>query len=1154
VRRTDAWGHTLRDPLRRAIAGTATLPWNDLAELELGLYLLQCVAPDEPAESLSGLLTGYLPPMRDGDGWTEERRRQVSIARHLLLHFKSLPAWRRALEAYAGAPQRVRGYELAREIGDSGRVHHAFTRRDVSVAPNRWDIYGRALRARLPWRTDSIPPAEAGRYLAITGRSRSTVRVPADLGASGYPAGHDLLSAPATRPPLDVSWDELCGTARWMDQREGELNVRDRGNWEERLSRIRLEVFDAGSGDFAPSRRFRVERLLHLAGMVSSGKSTLMDVLAVWCQRNGKRVTLVMTDVVSAVRRPTYFRRLLGDDAAVPILGRSNRRRHTERLHRVLLGETRASPLQHRDPAFDFLSTACALDGLRPPATKPFEAGTHPCDTLYVSADEDELDSGEDALDHEDGAQTELTTSRRRGCPLYGVCQQQRAPRGLVTAMIWVATPASLVYTRVPTQINREHLRYAELVYRLSDLVIVDEADVVQVQLDSIFSPHETLLGGHRESWFEDLGEQVQRHMRRNARAPLRESGVPHWIAAFDTAQTTGDKLYALLTNEPPLRTWIERDFFAEWTLFHRLARSWAGVPEGSDPMESPSFRRMATDFDQFLANRLPPDDDDRPPDENRTPDDDRAPDSAVETRVRVHPLADIASRLLYEDDLLVTREHVRVWLQGQQREHPDLRIGDLDVAALRMQFVLLLSILAGRLNYILRHWKQVEGPLGLEGGALLFHKPPEEYGPVIPEAPMGNQLGFQYRHPGDGADGAMGPIRFFRNMGVGRWLLLHFHELFAFDGVAGPNVLLLSGTSWAGTSPKYHVQVPVGAILRSPAHEVEAIRTSTFSFNVLLDERDEPITVSGRRGDDRRRAIQAMLGRLASPSGLRGGPSRFEQELAHLPAGRQRILLLVGSYQEARDAHQDLARMRPDWERDQVLHLVPDDDGEDFGHGWAGLRRGEVERFADTGASYLIAPLLAVERGHNILNDEDAAALGSVYFLVRPHLHPDDIGFAIHSINRWAVAHGAWTHEPADVRSKTLDERARWFRSQANRHWRRMLGMPLVFRSMREDDQRAVTWSHLVSIWQVVGRLVRGGHPARVHFCDARFAERTAHQEEGETAANSLIFAMREQLAPFFEPGGDLNGCTEHDRAVVRLLYEPLFHALEHMEGVPRS
>jgi hypothetical protein len=1131
----------LREPLRRALADAAGLRWNDVAELELGLHLLQCVAPVEPAESLSGLLTGYLPPMRDGDGWTEERRRQVSIARHVLLHFKSLPAWRRALEAYAGAPQHVRGFDLVREIGEADRIRHAFTRRDVSVAPNRWDIYDRALRARLPWRTDSIPPADAGRYLAITGRSRSTVRVPADLAAPGYPAGHELLSAPATRPPLDVSWDELCQTARWMDECERELASPDRGNWEERLARIRLEVFDAARGRFAPSRRFRVDRLLHLAGMVSSGKSTLMDVLAVWCQRNGKRVTLVMTDVVSAVRRTTYFRRLLGDDAAVPILGRSNRRRHTERLHRVLLGETRASPLQHRDPAFDFLSTACALDGLRPPATRPFEAGTHPCDTLYVSEDGDAVDHAEEAAEHEDDATAEIVTSRRRGCPLFGLCQQQRAPRDLVTALIWVATPASLVYTRVPSQINREHLRYAELVYRLSDLVIVDEADVVQVQLDTIFSPHETLLGGSRESWFEDLGEQVQRHMRRRARAPLREPRVPEWIAAFDTAQTAGDKLYALLTNEPPLRRWIERDFFTEWTLFQRLARAWAGVPERADPMNFPSFRRMATDFDNFLANRLPPDDD-------------RPPDAVVEPRTRVHPLAEIASRLLYENDLGATREHVRGWLRDQQREHPEVRIGDIEVAALRMQFVLLLAILAGRLNYMLRHWKQVEGPLGLEGGALLFHKPPEEYGPVIPEAPMGNQLGFQYRHPGDGADGAMGPIRFFRNMGVGRWLLLHFHELFAFDGVAGPNVLLLSGTSWAGTSPKYHVQVPVGAILRSPAHEVDAIRASTFSFNVLLDERDEPITVSGRRGDDRRRAIQQMLGRLASPSGLRGGPSRFEQELAQLPAGRQRILLLVGSYQEARDAHQDLARLRPDWERDQVLHLVPDDDGEDFGHGWAGLRRGEVERFADTGASYLIAPLLAVERGHNILNDEDAAALGSAYFLVRPHLHPDDIGFAIHSINRWAVDHGDWTEEPADMRPKTLDERTRWFRGQAYGEWRRMLGMPLVFSSMDEKDQPAVTWSHLVSIWQVVGRLVRGGHPARVHFCDARFAERTANQEEGETAATSLIFAMREALAPYFRPGKAPNGCTEHDRAVVRLLYEPLFHALDHMEGVPRS
>src|SRR5437870_1755193 len=109
-----------------------------------------------------------------------------------------------------------------------------------------------------------------------------------------------------------------------------------------------------------------------MVGMVSSGKSTLMDVAAVWAARSGRRTTIVVGDVVSALRRTTMFRSL--GLSAVPLLGRSNRRRHAERLHRVLSSEAGDSVLGHADSSFDFVSTACAVDGLRDFAT-PFEVG-----------------------------------------------------------------------------------------------------------------------------------------------------------------------------------------------------------------------------------------------------------------------------------------------------------------------------------------------------------------------------------------------------------------------------------------------------------------------------------------------------------------------------------------------------------------------------------------------------------------------------------------------------------------------------------------------------------------------------------------------------------------------------------------------------------
>src|SRR6266700_2413605 len=66
-------------------------------------------------------------------------------------------------------------------------------------------------------------------------------------------------------------------------------------------------------------------------------------------------------------------------------------------------------------------------------------------------------------------------------------------------------------------------------------------------------------------------------------------------------------------------------------------------------------------------------------------------------------------------------------------------------------------------------------------------------------------------------------------------------------------------------------------------------------------------------------------------------------------------------------------------------------------------LRRSLLEHLPKQPARFLVAPLQSIERGHNILVGEEAA-IGSVYFLVRPYPVPGDIHAAINKINTWAT------------------------------------------------------------------------------------------------------------------------------------------------------
>jgi hypothetical protein len=388
--------------------------------------------------------------------------------------------------------------------------------------------------------------------------------------------------------------------------------------------------------------------------------------------------------------------------------------------------------------------------------------------------------------------------------------------------------------------------------------------------------------------------------------------------------------------------------------------------------------------------------------------------------------------------------------------------------------------------------------------------------------------------------------------MGVGRWLLLNLPQLFAGDGYAGPHTLLLSGTSWAVGSSSYHVQAPVHGILRAPAHEIAAIEQSTFRFLPLYDDEYRPITVSGARGGRRQQALKALIHQLAIPGQL-SGVSLFEQTRDQLPEGRRKLLLLVGSYEEALHAAAYLRELRPDW-RGQVTHLVPDDD--EFESQWSaeqGLQRGLVAQFGAGSAWILVAPLLAVERGHNILNERDEAAIGAAYFLVRPHPRPDDITYAIHAINRWAIDHYAdqrWFARRCGTTTPSLVQMADAFRESAYARWRTLLRLPMVYSTLDSEERSALTWTQLVTIWQVIGRLVRGGSSAKVFFCDAAFAHRTAAEvEEGDAAESSLLVSMRNVLRPYFTP--EDRSVLDTDRPLVQALYGPLYTALDTIGGL---
>jgi pPIWI RE three-gene island domain Z len=1081
---------------------------NEICEIELGLYLLTRVAPQMPAKSLWVLLTGYPFAAPEYLRMSKEQRQQVGVARHILLHFKSPRRWEQALEQYRKLNERVRLYDV-----DENLVSHS--QRSISLCHRRNEVYAQILSRPLPYAARKISWADAGDYICSDGRKKAAVTIPGSFPLPQPPSGYHLEERRA-HPPLKVPWSALLATARWMDRQTRRRGLPER-NWLQTMRRIRFYMSPDEKSAFEHTEEIIFDQSMHVVGMVSAGKSTLMDVLAVWCALKGLHITLVVGDVLAVLERVQLFLQL-GLKAA-PIIGVSNRSKHRHRLHRVLTSERAMHPLLHQHVGFDYTSTACLLDGLRR-GKKPFQLDPQPCLGLHTV-------SRNDGGEEEQPTDEPNANGKELACPFYSVCPYHQGQLELVDAAIWVATPASLVYTHVAPQIHRERLRFLEMVYRRSDLVVVDEVDRVQVQLDELFGPCLTLVDKGQDAWLGGLFARVSEKLNLEGMAQFSQPETRSWVKHLHDAQGAVHSLYNLLLKEPELSSWVDeiRDYFSGLSLLEKLTIEVCGIAKQEDtsPFDDPRFKAFWEPFATFLDDPLGAQSD--------------------------HSLADLARQVMAVEDGQV-RKRLQQWLQQQ----PHVAVSDemLPHYALRLEFAIMLEVLSDCLNTLLREWKQVEAILGLEGGnAALFQSPPDDYAALLPDAPMGNILGFQYlRRAGDPKE--PGELRFFRCLGVGRWLLLHLHDFLAADGLAGPHALLLSGTSWAGTSPTYHLQLPVTGILLAPHDEVAEINKSVFSYAFQRDQQRMPIEISGKYGQARIDALEEMLHAMAREQhvGAIRIPSLLEKKRDELPAGRQRILLLVGSYDEAKQAYRYLIRLHPDWEN-QAAYLVPDDS--EFTSEWRGrdnrLHRGLVARLAESGAWLLIAPLLAVERGHNILNEEKKAAIGAAYFLIRPHPRPDDIHYIMHSINFWAIntySDKGLLATLCENPQPDLESVGKKFRVAAFGEWRRLLRTPLRYGTLRHADREALTWSQLVSMWQVIGRLVRGGCAAQVFFCDAKFAPHTANLEPGDRENTSLIIGMLGVLRPYFDCSSEQ---TPREKDLVRILYGPLYQALEHME-----
>ncbi|MEU4157864.1 hypothetical protein [Actinoplanes sp. NPDC026670] len=1043
------------------------MPVDVFCAVELGLHLLTSKIPGEPVGALQPLLSGYV---KVGSGLEPVLR----AVRHRMGDVSRRGYWRHLLNQYTRLDAQWRWFERLDDPKQRVDDRTVFGVKRSPDFPDRVAVYDEAMGASLAFRQVRVRrAAEAGQryWFELDDGRKDYVRFPDRLPVGGViePVG---MPAARRRTAVDVTFDDLEAAAVWVD---GQLKAHpevDNRNWQFRLrEKVRFNAVDPDKPHLVQNPpSFRVDGLSHIVGLMNSGKTTLTDLIAIdRVRRHHERVGIVVGSVADVLAKVSFLR-TLGIDA-VPLIGASSRTEHINRYWRTMVEESAqlvADDPGAADPAARYTNAACLLEPLRSSAGRNWKAldpSTAPCTGSLRSDDEREW---------------------RHDCPLLSVCPVQCARQDIPAARVWVTTPQCLLASRAePATVAT---RWLELVQGVLDWLIIDEADSVQQVFDSHFVQTEHLVGGP-DGWSHRMVEVTNAALARLHMAPAADDKVQRWYEHLQIHQQAVFGLNRLALSEAgeSLRELLGEAPFTAHALWRRVVRALFGLPQkrrGLKEREDRAdefYRLLLQDFAEkpFLP-----------------------PPTGLEQAVE-------AIRASTRNDEAIA-EHLDAWIE--ENRQPDVGHGWLDDQRSLLRSVIEAAVWASYITTTFFEmstmYPSVRGLLQLPDEERFWaSQPPRDYRPVVPEAPMGNILALRWAASRNG--GAM--LQLLWVHGVGRWLLYHAHDLLAAEGIDGPHVILTSATSWTPGSSFYHVAVMPTAVLSQPDEDREALMRSQLTVRNPQTVAN-PIFVSGRQGVERRDNLRRMVTALCHPSAGRHH-SMLEEIRAELPEDRRRVLFVVLSTDEAQVVGEHINNRTPF----RARIVVPDaaDPGRD------GIPRRLVASFGTGADDILVAAELSIQRGYNILNSNDTAALGAVIYLTRSHPPPSDLSFPLSLISQLAMARlqdpphilrPAFPCEVADL--------VHQLRAEAREMWFDVIGRPVQFRALARDYVPAFVGNMLVPMSQTIGRSIRGNQPTRVLLCDAAFAPRLATDDEAaDTAVTSVVVAMDRFLQTLLAP-----------------------------------
>lgn len=621
-------------------------------------------------------------------------------------------------------------------------------------------------------------------------------------------------------------------------------------------------------------------------------------------------------------------------------------------------------------------------------------------------------------------------------CPLAHKCGVYRDFADLQNADVWVTTASSVLKTRIPEIIDPYSRTIFEAMYDLLDVIFVDEADQVQRQFDEAFLTEYNVFGS-TEDIFEKLRIESSQLTNGEYGQYAGDSVIIEWNDRLRMLEHMVWRIYEKLNDSASLRNNIRRNLIRVTGLAGTLSEKLS-----TDPKEQ---KRI---FKRLMEYASEPYKDKR--------------------------LSGIANELIDTD----SQEQKQEWIdeliskiKGQVK--PRLK---KQLLYAQLEFFVYLCRAEENIKYILTAFPMIQVKLGLSIDFSPLFTMQKDYEAFMKEAMTGITLGYKYDLP-DGEKS--GKFKLIEYTAIGRLLLKEWNQLYRIsDGKEGPAVVFLSGTSHAPNSAHYDLETSSEWLLRAGR---QSSQIQLYYKPVLNMTRGEFYEISGVRDSEHKSEnLSGMVRQLKSDV-------NYELSYWKRLGNPRRVLLVVNSYDDVETVRQvfsdDLAWAGRYKALGRDSELKEDE-----------LSRSLIETFNQQSAEVLIVPLLSVGRGYNILDQEGGALFGSVYFLVRPYPVPNDLNYLVQ------ILHAHLPQYMKKIQKKGLhyDSAINKLRQMSSGKLESMYQKPDYWSLLTDDEREMMGWYTFIPVWQMIGRLLRGGRDARVFFGDAKFSAKPAGQPDG--------------------------------------------------------